>query len=218
MSFPIIACVRTGQVYPFEYVTKLRNMVQRNLIKIDYRMVCLTDQPERCEWVDFIDISAMELNGWWGKMALFDMAWRNRSQIIFFDLDTVIVGDVSPLLNVPDEFAILDSPVRLAGGATYPCKFNSSCMVIGAGRCEFMWKRFDKERRHLIAQHAQYGDQKVIEVLYPDAASLNRLMPKGFFCNYRHLTMHEPEAAVVNFGGSHKPHNCPIPWVQKAWA
>jgi hypothetical protein len=214
MAFPIIACVRTGTVYPFEYVTKLRNMVQRNLIKRDYRMVCLTDQPDRCEWVDFVDITAMDLNGWWGKMALFEGAWRNRSQIIFFDLDTVIVGDISPLLDVPHEFAILASPVS----GPYPCKYNSSCMVIGGGRATFVWTKFDKERRRLIAKHAQYGDQKVIEELYPNAALLQNVMPKGFFCNYRHLTMHEPEAAVVNFGGSHKPHNCPIPWVQKAWA
>ena len=37
-------------------------------------------------------------------------------------------------------------------------------------------------------------------------------MPKGFFLNYRYLTSHKPaEASVVNFGGTHKPDNCPIP-------
>ena len=208
----IVACVRTGIVYPFEYVTKLRNMVMRHM-RGDYRIVCLTDQPERCELVDFVDIRALDLNGWWGKMALFEPAWRDGSQIIFLDLDTVIIGDLSPLGDVAHEFAILASPV----GGSYPCKYNSSVMVIGRNRCAFIWTKFDKGRDYLIARHATYGDQKVIEELYPDAAILQERMPKGFFCNYRHLTMHQPLASVVNFGGSHKPHNCSIPWVQQAW-
>ena len=147
MTEVIVACVRTGLIYPFEYVTKLRNMVTRNL-RIEHRIVCLTDQPERCEWVDFVDITALDLNGWWGKMALFEPAWRGRSQIIFLDLDTLVIGNLSPLLAVPDEFAILASPV----GGSYPCKFNSSVMVIGPGRCDHIWRRFDKDSQKLDGQ------------------------------------------------------------------
>jgi len=215
----IVACVRTGTKFGFEYVIKLRNMLQRHLIKRDYRVVCFTDQPERCEWVDFIDVSAVGLKGWWAKMILFEPAWRGGSQIIYFDLDTVIIGDLTPLLGVPDEFAILESPVRRAGNPSYPCRFNSSVMTISGGRCAFMWERFDKRRSQLMLAHDRYGDQAAIETLYPDAAILNRRMPKGFFCNYRDLTMIPPkDTSVINFGGPNKPHVCQIPWVQAAWA
>ena len=216
MTDPIVACVRTGTKFGFEYVTKLRNMVSKNFMQ-PHRIVCLTDQPERCEWVDFVDITEARLVGWWAKMMLFEPAWRERSRIIYLDLDTVVIGDLTPLVLVPHEFAILESPVRLAGNKAYPCAYNSSVMTIGEGACTHIWKNFDRRRSQLMLAHDRYGDQAAIEELYPDAPSLQKLMPKGFFCNYRDLTNHQPHASVINFGGTHKPHNCPIAWVQQAW-
>jgi hypothetical protein len=217
MDAVIVACVRTGGLYPFHYVTKLRNMVARHM-RVPYTFYCLTDQPERCEGVSFIDVSRIGLPGWWAKCILFEPAWRGQSQVIYLDLDTVLIGDISQLADVPGEFAICDNFARLAGVA-YPCKYNSSVMVIGAGRAAFIWHRFEKRIEYYITKHSRYGDQMVIEELYPQAAILQRLMPKGFFFNYRNLTMTKPkDAAVVNFGGSHKPHNCDIPWVKEAWA
>jgi hypothetical protein len=208
-----IACVRTGEKYRFDYVTRLRNMIERNLMQRTYEMVCFTDQPDRCSGVTFIDVAELELPGWWSKMAVFAPEWRGRSKVIYFDLDTVIIRDLAPLADVPGEFAILKSPVRVA----YPCRYNSSVMTIGGGMASFVWHRFEHDRAALMDEHARYGDQQVIEQLYPDAPLLNDLLP-GFFCNYRDLTMHEPKAAVINFGGHSKPDNCEIPWVQREWA
>jgi hypothetical protein len=119
---------------------------------------------------------------------------------------------------VPGEFAIQESPVRrLMVNVAYPCKYNSSVMVIGGGMAGFVWKRFEARSTDYMRVHERYGDQAAIEALYPDAPFLQDMLP-GFFCNYRHITMIPPNAAVVNFGGSHKPHNCPIPWVAKEWA
>jgi hypothetical protein len=213
----IIACVRTGTAYPFEYVIKLRNMVQLHMHR-PFELVCMTDQPERCDGVTFIDIAEIALPGWWAKLILFAPEWRALHKIVYFDLDTLIINDITPLADVPGEFAILESPVRQAGIASYPCKYNSSVMVIGAGMASFVWTRFDRQRDQLMARHERYGDQKVIEELYPSALFLAPLLPKNFFINYRYLTMHRPQASVVNFGGSHKPANCQIPWVQQQWA
>jgi hypothetical protein len=216
MSDLIVACVRTGPKFPFMYVERLRNMVARHM-GLPYVFVCLTDQRERCDGTIFVDVKEIGLPGWWSKLVLFEPSWRETSQIIYLDLDTVIIGDLAPLADVPHEFAILESPVRAHGVVSYPCKYNSSVMTIAGGRCGFMWQRFDKQRSRLMLEHDRYGDQKAIEELYPDAAILNRLMPKGFFCNYRDLTMIEPKASVINFGGNNKPHNCPIHWVQREW-
>ena len=212
----IIACVRTGIKFPFTYLERLRNMIGRHM-SATYTMVCLTDQPERCEGVIFVDVKAIGLPGWWAKLVLFEPTWRGSSQIIYIDLDTVILGDLAPLQDVPHEFAILESPVRATGNKNYPCRFNSSVMTIAGGRCAFVWDKFEKRRSALMLQHDRYGDQAAIEELYPDAAILNKLMPKGFFLNYRYLTDHKPDAAMINFGGTHKPASCPIAWVQAEW-
>jgi hypothetical protein len=217
MSDLIVVCVRSGTKFGFEYVTKLRNMVARHMSR-PYVFVCLTDMMDRCEGMVFVSIKEIGLHGWWCKFLVFEPAWRASSQIIYLDLDTVVIGDLAQLADVPHEFAILESPVRTHGIKSYPCKFNSSVMTIAGGRCGFMWERFDRRRSTMMLEHDRYGDQKAIEELYPDAAILNRLMPKGFFVNYRDLTSHKPkEASVVNFGGPSKPHSCPIPWVQAEW-
>lgn len=213
----IIACVRTGTRYGLDYVTKLRDMCSRHMQR-EYGFYCLTDQPERCSGASFVDVRNLGLPGWWAKMMLFEPSWRGRHHVVYFDLDTLIIGNITPLADVPGEFAITESFTRLAGITTYPCRYNSSVMTIGAGQASFIWERFSKVSAHMMKKHEAYGDQAAIEELYPHAALLQRLMPKGFFCNYRDLTMHVPEAtAVINFGGQHKPANCPIPWVQDKW-
>lgn len=210
----LIACVRTGEAYPIEHVEKLRNMVRRHL-DIDYEIVCLTDQPDRCEGVIFIDVSVMGLSGWWAKMALFEPSWRQGAKVVYFDLDTVIIASILPIVAVPGEFAILESPVRLTG-KEYPCRYNSSVMVLGAPM-EFVWKRFEDSKPGLMRKHDRFGDQACIEELYPDALLLNKRFP-GCFLNYRYLTGHKPKGtAVINFGGIMKPAACDIPWVKEAW-
>ena len=217
MSELIIGCVFTDNKYPFQYVTTLRNMISRH-VTVPYTLFCLTNNPERCSGVTFVDVTAAGLPGWWTKMLLFEPQWRGQSKVVYLDLDTLVIGDLAPLAGVAGEFAILESPVRLAGIANYPCKYNSSVMVIGGGRCEFLWQKFQRNAEQLMFKHARFGDQAAIEELYPAAPFLQTILP-GFFCNYRDLTAHQPkQAAVVNFGGRHKPHNCPIDWVRRAWA
>lgn len=212
----IVACVRTGTAFDFGYVVKMRNMVARHMHR-PYELVCLTDQADRCNGVTFLDVEEIGLKGWWAKLILFAPEWRSFHKVVYFDLDTVIVNDVAPLVDAPGEFSILESPVRRAG-IEYPCKYNSSVMVIGGGQCAFVWNDFDTRRDWMMEQSGRYGDQKAIELLYPEALLLQPLMPMEFFCNYRDLTMHPPKhASVINFGGTHKPHTCQIPWVQEAW-
>jgi hypothetical protein len=212
----IVACVRTGTAFEFGYVVKMRNMVARHMHR-PYTMFCLTDQPERCDGVTFLDVEEIGLKGWWAKVILFAPEWRGLHKVVYCDLDSVIINDITPLADAPGEFSIMESPVRRAG-IDYPCKYNSSVMVIGGGQCSFVWSHFDARRDWMMERCGRYGDQRAIELLYPEALFLEPLMPRDFFCNYRHLTMHPPKhSAVINFGGSHKPHTCPIPWVQEAW-
>lgn len=219
MSKLIVACVRTGTRYPFTYVERLRNMVRRHL-KVPHAFVCLTDRPERCEGVTFINRADLGLPGWWLKMALFEKRWREGSHVIFFDLDTVIVGDLAPLAQIAAEprFAISKNFTRLSGNLSWPCKYASSVLTIGPGFREDVWVQFQAQR-HMMEKFERYGDQRVIEELDPNATLLQDVLPEGYFCGYREITNCAPKrAAVVTFGGSNKPHNCPVPWVQKAWA
>ena len=214
----IVACVRTGDKYPIGYVTRLRNMVERHM-PIGYEMVCLTDQKERCSGVTFIDITASGLTGWWAKMLLFEPQWRRLRRVIYLDLDVIVRGDLSPITLIQSELAILASPVRtINGNAQYPCAYNSSVMVIRETMTDFIWRTFDRDRERWMRAAGNYGDQLAIELIYGGTADLiDRLLP-GFVLNYRLLTMIEPSASIITFGGKNKPDTCQIPWVTKLWA
>jgi hypothetical protein len=209
----IVACVRTGTRYGFEYVTRLRNMVARHL-KAKHTMFCLTDQSERCDGVAFVDIGVIGLEGWWGKMVLFEPMWRGMDKVIYLDLDTVIINDISPLTNVPGEFAICERFM------VHRCRYDSSVMVIGGGRASFIWTAFERRLEELLARHSRDGDKACIEELYPTAQLLQHLLPKDFFCSSHVITMGgmPKQASIITFGGTTKPHNCLIPWVKEAWA
>jgi hypothetical protein len=213
----IVAIVRTGEKFSFDYVERMRNMVARHMHR-DYELVCLTDQPERCDDVGFVDIGALNLPGWWAKMALFAPEWRGRHRVVYLDLDTVIIRDVSELVDVPGEFSTCENFTRLAGNHAYPCRYNSSVMVIGGGMASYIWTTFDRERVAYMTESDPYGDQRAIELIVPDAPFLQSLVRPNFFLNYRNLTAHKPaHAAVINFGGRNKPHACDIGWVQEEW-
>lgn len=178
MSELIVACLRIGVRCCFDRVTTLRNKVARHLPR-PHSMFCLTDQPERCSGVAFVDISAIGLVGWWNKMVLFEPMWRDRSKVIFLDLDVDIVGDISPLADVPGEFAISQKDV--AG------RYDPSVMVIGGGMGNFVWNGFDKRRDFLLMTHARRGPAGCIEELCPSAQILQRLLPSDFFKSHLHL-------------------------------
>jgi hypothetical protein len=163
MSDLIIACVRTGPRPSITRVRDLRDMVAEHLQR-RHTMICLTDQPERCENVGFIDITEMGLRDW-GRMALFEPMWRQGSKVIYFDLATIIVGDIAPLADVPGEFA----------------RHRFGVMVIGSIMGDFMWKAFDEDREQLVLEHA--SDHECIHTLYPDAPPLTQFVPKEFFRN-----------------------------------
>jgi hypothetical protein len=167
MSELIVACVRTHHSIPFDCVTTLRNAVARHLPR-DYTMICLTDQPERCSGVGFVDITELRLPSKFAKMVLFEPQWRGRSKVICLGFDAAVIGDIAPLADVPGEFAICED-------------FNSSVMVIGGGMGNFVWSAFERRRDLLMMKHARDGVDALIAELYPSPQVLQRLLPPDFF-------------------------------------
>ena len=217
MTDLIVACVRSGERYSIAYVDRLAKMVKKYL-PLDYKFVCLTDQPERCEGVDFLDLSFTKLPGWWMKMALFRSAWRFDSNVLYFDLDTVIIDDISMLTQLDLKFGISLNFARAFGSLSWPCNYASSIMFLGASLDVNIWYRFEKDAHRLMIQFERTGDQHVIEHFYPNATILQTKLPRDYLLNYRAIGPKRPEASsVIVFGGKSKPHNCEHAWVREAW-
>lgn len=217
----IVACVRTGTRYPVEYVYKLKAMVARHL-PVFHSFVCLTDRPGDLN-VNFkgIEIVAVSgLPGWWTKMKLFDPLWgRIGERLIYFDLDTVICGDLLPLINLDVEFGICSNFARAAGNKTWPCRYGSCVMTIGPKFGADIWRTFNADRFGIMSRAGHYGDQKAIEELIPVATLLQDVMPHGYFLGYRDLKAAKPPGcSIVVFAGNSKPHNCAEKWIADEWA
>jgi hypothetical protein len=107
-----VACVlRSGGHYGPDDVANLRNGVARHL-KAPYRFLCLSDVDVPCERIP------LEHNwpGWWSKIELF----RLDGPGLYFDLDTVICGDLADLAAQAEqwEFTLLRDFYREKGLAT----------------------------------------------------------------------------------------------------
>lgn len=99
-----IACVlRSGGEYNQSHVLTLQRSVRRFLPDDDVRFVCLSDIPsDEYETIPLL----YGWPGWWSKIELF----RNdvlEGPTIYFDLDTLIVGDISDLVSGFQQYGFL---------------------------------------------------------------------------------------------------------------
>ena len=189
----LIACVRTGKRYGDDYVLKLRNGVAQHMpVKHDF--VCFTEN--NVEGVECKPLP-VPLPGWWSKLNLFSLG----KPLLYFDLDVVITGDLSPLLDW-DGFGILKDH----NGRTY----NSSVMKL-TGKERHVWETFTPG-----VMGRMHGDQDWITECMPNV----RTFPPEWFPSFKLddcVKGVPPTALGCNFHGLPKPHMITAGWVPKAW-
>lgn len=88
----IVSVLRTGVEYGADQARFLHQQLPGDA-------VCLTNLPS-IKGVETLSLEyANDLHGWWAKMELFDPAGPLGDQdLLYFDLDTVLVGDIAPLI------------------------------------------------------------------------------------------------------------------------
>lgn len=217
-----VFCVNVGTRYDPVYVKKLQTAVQK-FLPVKHNFICLTNRPKDHGFCDAVDISHHSLPGWWSKMLLFNTSIRGNDPSIYLDLDMVITGDLTPLANIKNPFAICENFTRIAQKKTgiiptWPCKFGSCCMVFNGNYGLNIWNRFKKNQRDLMNLHIRTGDQHVIEKLASSPAILQNYLPKDYFVHYRDIDSKKPEnTSIVVFGGRHNPTNCSQQWIKDYW-
>ena len=187
-------CVRVGDKYGDEYVTKLQAGVSRHLPSHQgHVFTCFTDRSITgvlCEQLP------ENLPGWWAKLGLFKL----KQPLIYFDLDVVITGDLTPLLEW-DGFGIIKDWWQ-------PC-FNSSVMKLTGEEGE-VWDDFTPDVMKRL-----HGDQDWITEVMPFGATF----PREWFRSYKADFCEEQVPAgtiACVFHGLPKPHQCGG-WVRKQW-
>lgn len=217
-----------------DQVNTLKSMVKRNL-KLKHEFVCITDDPEGLHhdvrhvplWDDYSNLRnphGDQFPSCYRRLKLFDKEFANSiglTRFIWLDLDICIVDDITPLIDVPDDFKIWGDTAR---GTPY----NGSMVLMKAGARQKVWDKFDPVKSPEKATSLGYigSDQAWIGAcLGPNEAKWtkedgiysyrNEVAPRG------NTTMPPPGARIIIFHGHADPWMPSVwhqhPWVKEHW-
>ena len=225
-----VVCVNWGTKYSSVYVNRLYEMVKNNTSH-NFKMYCLTDQPE-----NYADpITSIKLNpgyeGWWNKMQLFRNDVLPAGEYIYFDLDVVIVDNIDCLFEF-EGFGITRDFINPDNGLLGGKEYNSSIMRFTQNKA--LWRHFKNNEPRWIGEQRKisfFGDQNVISD-YLNKTGFNNPFPDSWIWSFKIGTLRGRRPVdhskffgatiptggkVCVFHGKPNPDEVNVDWVDKCW-
>ena len=195
-------------------------------------MICFTDMKMVIPGITVVPLinDWSKCRGWWAKMEIFRPDITD--DLLYFDLDTVITGDIRPLLSLrPDEIVMLSDYYR-------PHNLMSAIMYIPNHAKKQVWDAFWRQPRYYINYCKLpdcLGDQGFLQLVLGDTLRWQDVLP-GWFVSYKKNVVklgaspwankrHSegdgrlPEGArVVVFHGNPRPQQVNEPWVPGSYS
>ena len=218
-----VVTVQLGNRYPDLWTTRLANMVARHL-QDDHHFIIYTDKPTRTRFqttaspnqvVEVRDLEAGALQGYFGKLRLFDQALTGPEPFLFLDNTLVIRNSLSKLIEIGNKNHQHLTGVR---DWNYPI-LNSSVMWVKPNTAtQDVWNAW---RSGLYQNQSFPGDQNfILRALKNEELAY---WPEGIVCSYknlRKLAKRDREQAklrletctILKFHGNPKPSEVMHPW------
>ena len=209
----IVCVLKSGGTYTIDYVVKLKSMIDRNTT-IPYGFICLTDMDidkNICESIKLIRGQA----GWWSKIELFRPNLMNAKQIIYFDLDTIILKNIDDILDFQHNFSAL-YPWNEKNRRNGLC---ASGMMAwrNDNTFSFIFDRFDPGR----TKNYPRGDQEYISQTLRTKKKKPEFLQNlflGIYSYKRNCRERLPKnARIICFHGKPRLHEIKIQWVKDNW-
>ena len=159
------ACVIHGDGYDWIYVERLYNMLSRHLLcGIRFHVYTEADRTVPDHMIKHALTEWPGVSGpkksWWYKLQLFNSD-HHSGDLLYFDLDTVIVRDISWIVQLPPEKLWTIKDFRRLQNTNWT-GMNSSIMWWNVAKFDWVWREFEqKNLTDTIQQHRQ-GDQDYI--------------------------------------------------------
>lgn len=210
-------CIKWGDKYSSEYVNKLLRGISKNTTK-SFLFTCFTDNIEGITSSSYCEPLPYYTGDWHSKIGLYNQDLYNlEDQIFFFDLDTVITGDLNEIFEYRGDFILLRDFYRKDG-------FGSGLMSWRPAAVNYMWKNFHGGK-------CRHGDQGWCEEQYPTADIWQEKFPEKIISYKVHIkdkgkqrnpnyTKHPgtlDSSSIVCFHGKPNPHEINEPWIQEYW-
>lgn len=215
IMFTITCIMRSGGCYNWDYVRRLFNGV-RNHTSEEFLFLPVSDIT--CPWDWMWNELKYSWPGWWAKMELFRPGlFRTGERVLYFDLDTVIVGNIDKLLRIEsDEFLMLKP---LGGNKRFGERASGIMSWVPNKKTAQMFDKFRKNYAPRVFNDP-IGDQKYISLLY-GMKNIGFIQDhiSGIYSYKWHCKESLPEdASVVCFHGIPRPHQVQDNWVKENWA
>lgn len=204
--------LRSGGVYTLEWVAKLQRGVARHLT-LPHRFICFSDVDVPCERIPLLH----DWPGWWSKLEMFRTPIDGT--VLYFDLDTVIVGSLDAIASHPHTFTMAHEfyrPALLCSTAMAWSGDHSYIARTFANDPVDFAQHYDK----MLPSEGRIGDQAFIEDCVERADTFRDLFGERSIASYKvHNCQDAPpaDAAAVAFHGSPKPHQISDGWVPATW-
>lgn len=215
-SFPTdIVCLKWGDKYPTKYVNVLYHRLKTTTPNITLH--CLTDNPSGItEEVITHPLPKLNVEGWWWKLSLFSDHYPHLpNDVLFIDLDMLIVTDVTPYLQQY-------KTEKLVCHQDFLWKDASSAIMLGdRSRWEVVWKEYLDKRDSMCGESKGkwWGDQSVIN--YAVNKEDLEFFPDGWTKSWKWTVAKEGlgDTKIIAFHGTPNPHDLPKdPIVSKFWS
>ena len=223
-SHPLqVVTVQLGNRYPDAWTTRLANMVARNLQE-HHRFIIYTDKQDRARFqtdsssnqvVEVRDLQQGKLQGYFGKLRLFDQALTGTEPFLFLDNTLVIRSSISELVEIGRKN---DQHLTGVRDWNYPILNSSVMWVKPNNNTQEVWEAWSSGR---YQDESFPGDQNfILRALKNEELAY---WPEGIVCSYknlRKLEKKEPEQAklqlegcsILKFHGNPKPSEVISPW------
>jgi len=208
-----VVCVYWGNKYPIEYVTRLRNMVARNMQHTNYDFYCITDEKIT---EDIKTLKPTDNWGtWWQKINLFNPEIVPEGKTLYFDIDSIITGNIDDLARMRTDMSL--TIIENFSPRKSECAHNSSIILWDSGdpRITKIYEEFKKDSERVMKE--LHGDQCVVwRILRDDIANFPRELISSYKYHCRGKGLPKETRAVI-FHGKPDPDEVTDQWVKDHW-
>ena len=236
-----VVCLKHGDKYGPDYVNKLFNMVCRNTryeLGVDFDFTCYTELRTGIDGaIRRMELPRTDIMGWWHKLWFFSPEFVTTvgpGQVLYLDLDTVIVGNIDEFMD----FESIDAPLALlrdVGSWRKPqppanVNWGSAIMSWQVGWGHQIWKSFTRDVGQEMRSHG-HGDQGYIKYMVPPGDVVfwqDFLSPRSQLVSYK-WQMRDPNKGIpdppvpdgvtmIVFHGVPRPHEVSnLTFIQEHW-
>ncbi len=207
------------------HVNIMFNMVKRHL-HIPHRFICITDDNKgldsRIEAIPLWNDLA-EMGGCYKRLKLFSKEMKTLigDRIVQCDIDTVIVNDITPLIDIDASLIVYQHDQHVCNGSFW---------VNDAGSHSYLWEDFDPVKSPILAKHEIGTDQGWLKYKLREKIEVGDIpfvSSKDGLLDYRLNILQQnngvlpSHAKLISFAGPRDPSDKELysksAWIEQHW-